>query len=226
MAAQFKPLAPETDLEPLDRVLEAPVEDPLETLRAVHDEAKETAELANLLGRALYAGLLLPLLVLAAVTLSNPQWMRAAGFSVLVLMGAGALLHAYGKAMRAPFDRTALKSFLTDLDAILLFTGFAWGAGALLILPVDTDPAFTTIFSGGTAALLAMIFRTRQTTLMFAAPVGLLTALAALLRPLERPFVTSALAVAASIFVVGSVALSSWMKERAGSVAVADIRPA
>jgi hypothetical protein len=228
LAAQSEALSPETNLGPPDTVpTEEPAEHPLARLRAVHDEAEETSDLANLLGRAFYVGLLLPLLVAAAVVFFDPPWTRAASFCVLVLLGAGALFYAHTKAMRAPFDRATLKAFSAELDAILLYAGFAWGAGAFLVLPANTDPAFTTFFSGGTAAIIAMIVRTRVAVLMFVSPVGLLTALAALLTPLERPFVSAALAIAACLFVVGSVALSSWMKERAvGPAASADAQPA
>ena len=215
MAAQPRVLAPKNDLETLGIAEETPDEHPLTTLRAMHDEAEETAELANRLGRTLYAVLLLPALVLAVVIFATPSVTRGLSFSVLVLTGAAALCCAYARAMRAPFDRAALRAHSGRVVAILLYTGFAWGAGAFLILPTNTDPAFTTFFSGGTAAIIAMIIRTREGVLMFAAPAGLLTALAALLRPLERPLIASALAVLACFFVAGSVALSSWMRERA-----------
>ena len=227
MAAQPRVLAPKNDLETLDIAEETPGEHPLATLRAMHDEAKETAELANLLGRTLYAGLLLPALVLAVVIFATPSVTRGLSFSVLVLTGAAVLCYAYARAMRTPFDRAALRAYSGEVVAILLYMGFAWGAGAFLILPANTDPAFTTFFSGGTAAIIAMIIRTREGVLMFAAPAGLLTALAALLRPLERPLIAAALTLLACFFVAGSVALSSWMRERAaGGTAPTHIQPA
>ena len=228
MAAQSKAFSRKTDFEPLDAVQrEEPIGHTLTRLKAVHDEAEETSGLANLLGRTLYVALLLPLFLLAEVTFSRAPWMHAGSFCFLVLLATGVLVHTHTKAMCAPFDRETLKAFSANLDAILLYAGFAWGAGAFLILPATTDPAFTAFFSGCTVAAIAMIVRTREAVLMFAAPVGLLTALAALLRPLERPFVSAALAIAASVLVVGSVALSSWMKQRvAEAVMPRDARPA
>jgi len=216
MAAQSKAFLPEEGLEPVaPPPTEETAENPLTKLRKMHDEAEETSSLANLLGRALYVGLLLPVFLIAAVAFANAPRMRAGSFCVLVLLAAGVLLYTHRKAMHAPFDRASLKGFSADLDAILLYAGFAWGAGAFLILPSSTNPAITAFFSGGAAAVIAMIVRKPEAVLMFAAPAGLLTALAALLKPLEPPFVGAALAIAASVFVVGSVALSSWMKDRA-----------
>jgi hypothetical protein len=228
MAAQPHAFSREADFETLGTALPGgPAEHPLTKLRVMHDEAEETSRLANLLGRARYVGLLLPVLLFAAVVLSPAPSARAGGFCVLVLLAAGALLYTHRKAMHAPFDRAPLKAFSADLDAILLYAGFAWGAGAFLVLPANTDPAYTAFFSGGTAAVIAMIVRKREAVLMFAAPAGLLTALAAQSKPLELPFVSAALAIAACAFVVGSVALSSWMKERAvENVARTDVQPA
>ena len=138
MAAKPDVLERQTELEPVSLVPEEPAEHPLAKLQAVHDEATETSALANLLGRTLYAALLLPVLVLGAIALSDPPLTRGMSFSALVLMGAGALFFAYAKTSRAPFDRAALRAFSADLEAILLYTGFAWGAGAFLILPANT----------------------------------------------------------------------------------------
>ena len=225
MAAQPKALAPDTNLEAIETAYDAVTDEhPLARLKAVHDEAAETSQLANLLGRSLYVGLLLPVLALAAIGLCDPPLTRGISFAVLVLMGACILLYAHGRAMRAPFDLAVLTTFSADLDAILLYTGFAWGAGAFLILPTNIDPALTTLFSGCTAAIVAMIVRSRRAVIMFAAPVGSFTALAALLRPLELPFISAALAVTACFFVAGSVALSSWMKQQAADTST--IQPA
>ena len=228
MAAQRKALAPETNIESLETAFDARTDEhPIARLQAAHDEAAETSQLANLLGRTRYLGLLLPLLALAAIVASHPPPTRALSFAVLVLMGAGALFYTHARSMRAPFDRAVLKTFSADLDAILFYAGFAWGAGAFLVLPIDTDPALTTLFSACTAAIVAMIVRTRGAVIMFAAPAGIFTALAALLRPLELPFVSAALAVLSCFFVAGSVALSSWMKELAATArSPSNIQPA
>jgi hypothetical protein len=215
MAAQSKTFMPRPDLVHPEIVDEASDPRPLAQLRAVHDEALETSRLANLLGRTLYLGMLLPVLLLAALLLAAPPLTRALSFGAIVLMGVGALSYACRNAMGAPFERQALKKFSADLDAILLYIGFAWGAGAFLILPANTEPATAVLFSACTAALVASVVREREAVLMFAAPAGLLTALAAFLRPLELAPATAALAVMACFFVAGSAALSSWMKERA-----------
>jgi len=225
MAARTKAVKPDveldrpaiTEVEHPQPALAAGEPHPFARLLAIRDEAEQTAYLANLLGRTLHLSILLPVLLVAALILAAPPLARAASFAMIVLMGVGALLHAYRRGMNAPFERTSLEKFSADLDAILLYAGFAWGAGAFLILPGNTDPATAVMFSACTAAIVASVVREREAVLMFAAPAGLLTALAAFLRPLELAPVTAGLAVLASIFVAGSVFLSSWMKERAAN---------
>src|SRR5580658_9897423 len=81
----------------------------LTRLSQLHDEAAKTALLANLLGRATYAA------------------------AVLAAAGVGAAARAYTKAIRAPFELGTLQGFARDLSAILVYAGFAFGAGAILV---------------------------------------------------------------------------------------------
>jgi hypothetical protein len=214
MVAQTQAVEPEalpeavTDAEPV-RV------NPFSRLRAVHDEALETSRLANLLGRSFYVSLLLPALAIAAVIIAGAPIVRALSFAALVFMGAGALLYVYVRTIRTPFLHLSLREFAADLDAIMLYAGFAWGAGAFLILPAASGPAVAVLFSGCAAALVAAFLGSREPVFMFAAPAGLLTALAAFLQPLTLPPVTATLSVLTCGLVAGAVALSSWMKERA-----------
>ena len=108
-------------------------------LALLHAEAEETARLANLLGRSLYAAIALPLL--GALTVAFSEGMGTARLLVwcaFVAAAAIAMLHAYFRTIDQPFERVALNYFAKDLSAILLFAGFAWGAGAFLALPAGT----------------------------------------------------------------------------------------
>jgi len=153
-------------------------------LKRLHAEAEETAELANLLGRSLYAGIALPILGILTITLSvdmspAPQlvWL---GFVGVV---AVSILLAYRQAMKHPFEYESLKTYAKDLSAILLFAGFAWGSGAFLALPAASSALPALFFAAVPAGIIAYLLRDRTALLLFLAPVTVLTAAACLLRP-------------------------------------------
>jgi len=220
MVAQKRVLEPEA--QPTLETIADPLHiNPFAKLRAVHDEAQETSRLANLLGRSFYVSLLLPALAALAIGVAHAPVSRSASFAVLVLLASAALLLAYRRAVGTPFLRLTLREFAADLDAIMLYAGFAWGAGAFLILPTGSDPAIAVAFSGCAAALVAAFLGAREPVFMFAAPAGLLTALAAYLHPLMLPPVTALLSILACGAVAGAVALSTWMKERAFATPIA-----
>src|SRR5690242_8940126 len=114
----------------------------LAKLAALHAEAEETARLANLLGRTGYvAGTIAVSSAIASVMLSEIALPATLAWLALSLAGAAVLLIAYARTMRAPFERAALLSFREDLKAVLLYAGFAWGAGGWLLLPYDASAA-------------------------------------------------------------------------------------
>jgi hypothetical protein len=139
---------------------------------------------------------------------------RASWFA-LVLIATAALYRVYAKAMRSPFQREVLRSFADDLNAVMLFAGFAWGAGAFLALDADIEPAFAVLFSAGTATLLTSVVRIRKPVLFFAVPSALMTAAAALVRPLALAPVTASLVLVTCAFVALAVILSDRMRRRA-----------
>ena len=151
----------------------------LSRLKALHEEAEETARLANLLGRTLYASATLAIASIAAILFAATGLSRALGWEVLMLLAIGALLHAYRHTMAAPFERAALRSFAEDLKAILLYAGFAWGAGAFLVLGIAASPLAAIFYSAGMIATLALLLRSATPILYFAIPVALLGTVAA-----------------------------------------------
>jgi hypothetical protein len=196
-----------------DRVI-----DPVSRLSAIHAEAEETALLANLLGRTLYAGLVLAGAAGLAIAVAQAPLAREISWGLLMLIGSGALIWSYVRTIRTSFERAALRNFGEDLSAILFYAGFAWGAGAFLILPPDASPTLAILFSACTAVVIASILRAREPVVIFVVPVGLLTALAAFLRPFPAAELTASLAVTCCAFVTGAVLLSEWIARKSRSV--------
>ena len=190
-------------------------DDPYERLRRVHDEAAEAARLANLVGRSLPAAILIGAFAGAALLVARAEAVHAVSFAILVSMGVGALLYAYAKCARAPFAASQLRAFAGDLDAVMLYLGFAWGAGAFLILPANADAAVAVLFSASVPALIGVTLRKREPVFMLAAPAALMTAAAAYIRPLAFPALTATMAILACMIVAGAVALTAWTKHQA-----------
>ncbi|MBI3675622.1 MAG: hypothetical protein HY243_03300 [Proteobacteria bacterium] len=174
-------------------------------LAALHEEARETALLANILGHAPAAAISLSAAILATVALTHGAPLAPMlAWITLVGIGLGALVRAYGQAIRAPFERAPLRAFHEDLKAILLYAGFAWGAGAYLALPVSSV-ALLIAFSVGACATVAATLRTRLASLYFVAPVATLSAFAAVLRPFESGALGAALVLVGCALVVAGL---------------------
>jgi hypothetical protein len=178
-------------------------------LKLLHTEAAETAHLANLLGRSLHAGIALPILAVVTVGLSDAMNPTAqliwCGFVAVVSM---AMLAAYRRAMRKPFERTSLKDFAKDLSAILLFAGFAWGSGAFLVLPVGTSSIAAVLFAAAPSLIIAYLLRDREALYLFLAPVASLTVAASLLSPFADGFLATGLIIFTSAAVAGAALFS------------------
>jgi hypothetical protein len=159
---------------------------PIIKLAALHDEARETALLANLLSRAPYAAAALSgcVIVVAATSLRVMPTSEVATWSVLMLIGVGAIVRSYALAISAPFERVSLRNFASDLAAIAAYTGFAWGSGAYLALSATTSPLLLTVFAVLPCILFAAALRQRESAIAFIAPVAALTAFSSVLRPL------------------------------------------
>jgi len=181
----------------------------LAQLARLHDEAQETALLANLLGRAPQAAFALAGCALLAAAVSFKVMPPAQIAVWLVLMGAGlaAIWRAYARAIEAPFERAALRDFAGDLSAILFYAGFAWGAGAFLALPAQ--PAALLLFAAGPCALVAGLLRARTQALFFLVPAAALAAAAALLRPVPHGLAAAGLVALSCALIAG---ISIWME--------------
>lgn len=176
-------------------------------LAALHREAEETAHLANLLGRAPYAAgvLALAALLAAAAAFASMPAIQIAVWLALMALAPGAIAKSYARTIRAPFERAPLAVFAQDLAAILAYAGFAWGAGAFLVLPASAGPLAAVAFAALPPALVAASLQTRETALFFLGPVTMLSAFAMVLRPLPGGVLSAALTLFAAAAVAGAV---------------------
>lgn len=153
-------------------------------LPEIHDELFETAGLARFLRSALGASAALTLLGgLALVFAGGAGLQQEFIWSLLLLAGAGAMLRSYIKSTAQVFDRAPLRESARDLRAILFYVGFAWGAGAFLLLGNDPVPIVGLCFAVIPSVLMALLIRDRAAGLGFLLPVTGLAMLAILLKP-------------------------------------------
>jgi len=204
MAARANPLfdiapavAPAADISPTPA-------NALSRLAQIHTEAVETARLANLLGRSLYAAIALGALAAIAIAFGGSGLSKTVAWSILMAVGLLAMLRAYGFAMRQPFERASLHAFAQDMHACLLYAGFTWGAGAFLALPASAPGAAVVLFAAAPAVALAALLRERQAVLLFLAPAAGLASLACAV----RPFADGALAAGLVLMACAAVAIA------------------
>lgn len=179
-------------------------------LAQLHDEARETAMLANLLGSTPYAAgafVAGACLMLLSARGTMPV-VETAIWLMLVLAGAGAMMRCYMHAIGRPFEHGSLREFAYDLNAICICAGFIWGAGGFLALGPQTPAWITVLCAVGIPAFFAMFLRTREISLGLLAPSAMIFALAALLRPLPEGAWTAAFVLIASAAVAGAI---FWM---------------
>ncbi len=185
----------------------------LSRLAQIHEDAVETARLANLLGRSLYAMPALAALAVIAVAAGGGAGLsQTVAWSILMAVGLLAMARAYAYAIRQPFERAALHAFAQDMQACLLYAGFAWGAGAFLALPAWSSGIAALLFAAAPAIALAVLLRERQAVVLFLAPAAGLTALACAV----RPFAGGALAAGVALTACTIVAVAMQVLARGG----------
>lgn len=171
---------------------------PVSRLAELHAEAEETSRLANLLGRSIHAAITLPVLAGAVLAFGQVGWPETIAWAGFILASSAAILVAWRRTMRQPFERAALKSFSRDLSAILVFAGFAWGAGAFLALPATATLAGVLLFAASAPVAAALLLRERESVFAFLAPVTALASFACVLRPLPGGALDAALVLIAA----------------------------
>jgi uncharacterized protein (DUF983 family) len=184
----------------------------LARLAALHDEAAETAYLANLLGRAPWAAGALAIAMAAATAYSaqSASWTALGVWLVLAGIGAVAIMRAYGEAIDAPFDRPSLKLFARNFAAILVYAGTAWASGLFLVIPSDVGVIGSVVFVSLLPAVLATIVRTRDLAFCFLAPATAMGAFCALMRGADGPAILGILA--AGLVIAGATFFSERLR--------------
>jgi hypothetical protein len=196
-APQIEPRLPEAEANPLAK------------LALLHAEAEETARLANLVGRSLPLALLLPTLCLFTIALAAGMSLASQMvWGIFIAFATVALLRAYATAIAAPFERAVLKTFAKDMSAILLYAGFAWGAGAFLALPAGTSLAASIVFAIVPSIAVAILLREREAVFLFLAPASMLTAFAGVLKPFAGGALDAGLILIAATAIAGAAVLA------------------
>lgn len=167
----------------------------LSRLAHLHDEATETAHLSNLLGRVPYAGCALVAATGLVAFASHAGLAPLVAWVALTGAGIGAIARAYRSAIEAPFERESLRSFAQDLAAIMLYVGFAWGAGSFLAVGAGAEPLPWLLSGCGVSAAIGLTLRRWDAVVCFCIPAALLTMAAAI----EQHWFGRALFVAAII---------------------------
>lgn len=191
---------------------------PVAKLAILHGEAQDTARLANLLGRSIYAASAFAVMAMGAFALGGTGLLEGLTWAVFVSVAVVALALAYRRTMRQPFERAALKSFSRDLNAILVFAGFAWGAGAFLILPATAGMGAVVAFSAGAGAVIALLLREQECAFLFLAPTAALASFACVLRPMTGGALDASLVLIASSVVAGVVAWTAHTRTNEGGI--------
>jgi hypothetical protein len=100
-------------------------------------------------------------------------------WSALVLLGVGALLRCHIQASGS--EHAELGDAIRDMRAVLLYAGFAWGAGALLVLPSGAAPAAALGFVVLPSLAVTLLLQDRDGALAFLLPLTAISLAAAIL---------------------------------------------
>jgi hypothetical protein len=136
-------------------------------------------------------------------------------WGVFIAFATVAILRAYQQVMAQPFERTALKTFAKDMSAILLYAGFAWGAGAFLGLAVGTGMAASVAFIAAPSLAMAILLREREAVFLFLAPASMVTAFACVLRPFADGALDAGLVLIAGCAIAAATAIMDRRRQAA-----------
>lgn len=180
---------------------------PLKRLSALYREAAETALLANVLGRTPWVAAVLFVGAAAALALGAGFTLNPAPivWALCMLGGVFALLRLHRHAVRSPFELLALRAFQADLKGVLLYAGFAWGAGAFLAVPTTNLLIVIALFIG-VGALIELVLRLPSIALYFLAPSIALPAIAIALGPLGPASACLVLAAGGCVLAAADIA--------------------
>ncbi len=169
----------------------APRRDPvpyeaLNRLDRLHDEAAANLTLGRFLARSSQACIVLMLagaLTLLWTSLAGGAASLKAdfGWAALVLIGIVAMTRTCIRGHARSLRRVPLQEAASDLRVLLLYTGMAWGVGALLVMPGLPAPALAFGFAALPCLALALILKDEKGVIAFTLPVTVTTATAAMM---------------------------------------------
>lgn len=172
----------------------------LERLKHLHSEAVETLRLMKLLARVPTAAIALgtggAILIVSSAN-SVPAILLGA-WALFVGAAVTAMLRLARRAGALPINLLSLRTFSLDLNAVMLFAGFSWGAGAFIGMPASATMGSLLVFTLCGALAMGMILRAKGASLYFLVPNIALAAAAAL-------FGSAGLTAASMIFLLGGV---------------------
>ena len=157
--------------------------DALDQLARLHRETIETNHLARFPGSSIHAAFLFILMAVLVLLLEPSQTIgRDFSWALMILVGVLALVHRYigthaALFSNAPFERTA-----NELRLVFFYMGFAWGAGAFLVLPTQTATLTVVLFAVVPSLALAFFLADAMGSALFLVPAGLMAIGAALIR--------------------------------------------
>jgi len=153
----------------------------LARLPQLHGEAGQNLVTAALLSRSPQASVLLMVLGAATLVMGAGSLKADFAWAALVLLGIVGMTRNYIRGFARSLRRVPLAEAASDLRALLLYTGAAWGGGAFLIMPDLPAPALAFAFAVLPCLGIALILKDAPSTLAFTAPVILAAASAPIL---------------------------------------------
>lgn len=156
----------------------------LDQLSRLHAEQAHSIQRMKFLDGSANAALALMLLGVAAIALgAGTSLPLCFAWSLLMLLAIIAMLRCHLRAGADESDRIDVTQAARDMRAVLFYAGFAWGSGALLVLPPATQPVAALVFALAPSAILAALLQDHEGVLAFLVPVTAIAILAAILRP-------------------------------------------
>jgi hypothetical protein len=186
----------------------------LDRLKLLDVESLEAAGLVRFLAGAVNAAGALILLGMAMLTFAAGASLKSCFiWALLVLVGIGALLYSYIRSTAA-FDRVPLNEAAQDLRAILLYAGFAWGAGAFLVLSPAAGPVTALAFAALPSLAVALLLADRDGPLAFVLPVTAMSLAATILQPWPNAGLDTALLLMLQSSIVARIILQGRRARR------------
>jgi len=180
----------------------------LDRLAEIHAERVKMHQAGELIARGAHvAGALtfcaMVVLAFGAGTSLGPCFTWA----MLMLVGIAALLRTQLRAN--VLEAEPMAEAASDLSLILIYCGFAWGAGAGMVLSPASAPAAALLFAAAPSLVLSLLLKERNAVLAFLVPATAMTIAAAILRPWPDAGLTTALLLLVqSLVAVGSQRLA------------------